>query len=306
MNKKILVVGSLNMDMIVQMERLPIEGETVLGGHLQYIPGGKGANQACAAASLGGDVTMLGCVGHDEFGQIQLEGLKKRNVKTKFLRTVESNNTGTAIIYLNDSGNNCIVVVQGANLQCDIDYLKGQEQKITECDILLVQMEIPYESIYYVIEKARKEGKTVILNPAPAPDMIPDEILSKIDFLTPNETELMKLTGTRAVKIEEIRESAEELLKKGVKNVIVTLGERGALFVNGEKCELYPTDKVEVVDTTAAGDCFNGALATALAEGRTVGEAIVFANKASSIAVTREGAQTSIPAREEINEKRRI
>lgn len=286
--------------MVTQMENMPVVGETVLGNALQYIPGGKGANQACAAGNLGGCVTMLGCVGNDEFGQIQCNVLKERGVNTDYLKVSQTSKTGIAIIYLNTYGNNCIVVIQGANLECDTDYLKEQEERIKESDFLLLQMEIPYDSIYYAVKRAKELGKTVILNPAPAPESIPDEILSKIDYLTPNETELMKLTNTKAIEIEEIRESAEILLDKGVKNVIVTLGERGALFVNNEKCEWYPVRKVNVVDTTAAGDCFNGALAVALAEGKTEKEAISFANMASTIAVTHKGAQDSLPELSEV------
>lgn len=302
MGKKILVIGSLNMDMVTQLKDMPREGETVLGDEMQYIPGGKGANQACAAGSLGGDVTMLGCVGADEFGQLQKEALGLKGVKTQYLKVTKDSKTGTAIIYLNHKGNNCIVVIQGANLHCTREYLEEQDGRIAECDYLLIQMEIPYETIYYAVNRAHQLGKTILLNPAPAPEAIPDDILSKIDYLTPNETELMKLTGIIGTDKGNLEVAADVLLQKGVKNVIVTLGERGALLVNKKICNLYPTRKVTPVDTTAAGDCFNGAFAVALAEGRSAEEAIGFSNMASSIAVTRQGAQSSIPTREEVNE----
>ena len=301
MQKKILIIGSSNMDLVTQIENMPVVGETILGNGLQHIPGGKGANQACAVGSLGGNVTMLGCIGDDEFGRMQKDVLHKRNVDISSLKISSNLNTGTALIYVNMQGNNSIVVIPGANSECNVEYLKKQDRHFKDCDYVLLQMEIPYESIYYAINRAHELGKTIILNPAPAPDSIPDDILSKIDYLTPNETEISKLSGCAAEDIPAIEEAAKSLLNKGVKNVIVTLGEKGACFINNRITEVIAARKVNAVDTTAAGDCFNGAFAVALAEGKTEKEAIDFANIASSIVVTKKGAQSSIPLRKEID-----
>lgn len=297
-----MVIGSLNMDMVIEMKRMPVVGETVLGTQVSYVPGGKGANQAYTAAKLGGKVKMLGCIGKDDFGEVQKSNLTKCGVDTDDLKRVKEQGTGMASIYVDERGDNTIVVVPGANMECNISYLKEYDKALEECDYVILQMEISGEAIYYAINRAKELGKTIILNPAPVPDSLPDEIFSKLDYITPNETELMKLCGKEGGSMKDYAEGARELLKRGVKNVLVTMGKKGALFVNREKEELFPARKVSAVDTTAAGDCFNGAFVVALAEGRELDEAVMFANAASSIAVTRNGAQTSIPAREEVEE----
>lgn len=300
--KKILIIGSLNMDMVIQMKCMPVVGETVLGTEMTYVPGGKGANQACAAAKLGGNVKMLGCVGQDEFGEILIKNLTDCGADVLDLKKVSECGTGTASIYVDEQGRNSIVVVPGANRKCDISYLQGYDRIIQECDYIILQMEIPQEAIYYVIRRGKMLGKTIILNPAPAPDELPEDVLLGLDFITPNETELMKICGRNGSTMEEIQECVDGLLKKGVKNVLVTLGEKGVLLANKTMSEVFPARKVTSVDTTAAGDCFNGAFAVALAEGRKIREAVMFANVASSIAVTRSGAQTSLPDRKETDE----
>lgn len=297
--KKILVIGSLNMDIVIEMKRMPIVGETVLGTKMTYVPGGKGANQAYAAARLGGDVKMLGCIGDDDFGRVQKSNLTKSGVDTDDLKRTETKGTGMASIYVDECGDNAVVVVPGANMECNVGYLKKNDAAFRECDYVILQMEICCDAIYYAIGRARELGKTIILNPAPVPDSLPDEIFAMLDYITPNESELMKLCGKEGDSLEDYAKGARRLLRKGVKNVLVTLGKKGALFVSKETEELFPARKVSAVDTTAAGDCFNGAFAVALAEGRRLDEAVAFANAASSIAVTRCGAQTSIPAREE-------
>lgn len=302
MGDDILIIGSLNMDTVIRMKELPKRGETVLGQSLSYVPGGKGANQACASGKLGGKITMLGSVGGDVFGIHQLENLKRNNVDVSYIRQMNAKPTGTAVINVDHEGNNSIVVVAGANVNCDKQYLKEHDFLFHSHDFFVFQMEIPYEAIFYGIARAKELGKTTILNPAPAPDTIPDEILEKIDYLTPNETELIKLSGMTSVSEENIRKGAYSLLTKGVRNVLVTLGDKGVLLVNHNMEKIYPARKVKAVDTTAAGDCFNGALVTALAEGKGLEEAIKFANLASSIAVTRKGAQSSIPNRNEVEE----
>lgn len=300
--KKILVIGSLNMDMVIEMKRMPITGETVLGTQVSYVPGGKGANQAYTAAKLGGKVKMLGCIGNDDFGEMQRNNLTECGVDTSDLKRLKSQGTGMASIYVDEYGDNTIVVVPGANMECNVSYLKEYDHVLQECDYVILQMEIARDAIYYAIKRAKELGKTVILNPAPVPDALPGEIFSRLDYITPNETELMKLCGKEGDSVRDYTEGARELLKRGAKNVLVTMGKKGALFVNREREEVFPARKVLAVDTTAAGDCFNGAFAVALAEGRALGEAVTFANAASSIAVTRNGAQTSIPSREEAEE----
>ena len=297
MKKGILVIGSLNMDLSIDLAKMPVTGETILGRGIAYKAGGKGANQACAAGKLGGRVRMLGCVGQDEFGQKLVKSLSESGVETDYIKESRDLPTGTAVIYVDDNGDNSIVVIPGANMACDIEYLKEQDEQFHWCDYVVLQMEIPYEAVWYSVKRAKELGKTVILNPAPAPDEIPEEILSLVDYLTPNETEIIALNGKSK---DDIREGAEKLLSRGVSNVIATLGDRVALLVNRYGETFYPARKVVSVDTTAAGDCFNGAMVAALAEGQSEAEAILFANIASSIAVTRKGAQESLPIREEV------
>lgn len=301
MGNELLVVGSLNMDIVVGLTRMPAVGETVLGNDLTYIPGGKGANQAYAAGKLNGNVKMLGCVGDDDFGNVQRSNLQQAGVDVSRIKTGDKT-TGTATIYVDDAGNNSIAVVQGANLECDIPYIVKNEDLLRQCEYIMLQMEIPYETIYYVIRKAKENKKTVILNPAPAPVSreIPDEIYAMIDFITPNETELMHLTGVKGCSLEELERGAEILLRKGVNNVLVTIGDRGVLWANECGTQYFAAYKVEVMDTTAAGDCFNGAFAVALSENKKIEEAIRFANRAAAIAVSRKGAQSSIPRRDEV------
>lgn len=302
MKERILIIGSLNMDMVIEMKRMPLKGETVLGNSIAYIPGGKGANQAFAAGMLGGNAAMLGCVGCDDLGTQLKENMKKSGTDTAGIAEIEHCPTGMAVIYVDDGGDNSIVVIAGANGVCDVEYLKQNDEMIQNSSYIIFQMEIPCEAVYYGIRRAKELGKTVVLNPAPAPDHLPEEILALVDYLTPNETEVAKLTGQKDLSMESIRAGAQKLLCQGVKNVLVTLGDKGALLVNKDGENLYPTRKVSAVDTTAAGDCFNGAFVVGLAEGMSHEEAIRFANTASSIAVTRKGAQSSIPTREEVME----
>lgn len=298
--KRILVIGSLNMDMVIPMKRMPMSGETVMGESITHIPGGKGANQACAAGKLGGNVTMLGCVGNDGFGTELLENLRLAGTDVSHIDRIDGVSTGIAVIYVDAKGNNSIVVVPGTNGRCDTDYLKENDILIQESDYVLFQMEIPQEAVFYGITRARELGKTIILNPAPAPDGIPDEILRKIDYITPNETEAAKLAGIEGISLDDMKEAASRLRQRGVGNVLITLGSQGVMLVNEEGFQIFPARKVEAVDTTAAGDCFNGAFVTGLAEGMSPEEAIMFGNLTSSIAVTRKGAQTSIPERNEV------
>ncbi len=300
MKKKVLVIGSLNMDLSVRLENLPMLGETVLGKSLSYMPGGKGANQACALGKLGADVYMLGCVGDDSFGQVQKETLHSCGVDISRLKTAEEEPTGTAVIYVDDKGDNSIVVIPAANSLCDPFYLYQHEDLFTLCDYVILQMEIPYESIEYAVKLAKSKGKTVIFNPAPAARDLPDDLLANIDYLTPNETELMKLSGLPCDTMKGMEEACRHLLNKGVQNIIVTLGEAGAMWVNEESISRFGALKVQAVDTTAAGDCFNGAFVAGLAEGKSVADSIAFASKAAAICVTGKGAIASLPSRKEL------
>lgn len=295
------MVGSLNMDIVVEMRQMPTHGETVMGNGLSYIPGGKGANQACAAGRLGASATMLGYVGNDSFGKQQLESLTGCHICMSHIGVSHDKPTGTAVIYVDTLGANSIVVIPGANSCCDIPYLKAHDDLFKACSYAIFQMELPEDSVYYGISRAKELGKTTILNPAPAPDTLPDALWEKIDFLTPNETELAKLSGVHATDEASIRKGAKILLEKGVRHVLVTMGSKGVLLVDNTTEQLFPARKVNAVDTTAAGDCFNGAFVTALAEGFSIEDAIKFANTASSIAVTRKGAQSSIPTRTEVD-----
>ena len=296
MAKRILIIGSLNMDMVIEMKAMPKVGETVLGDTLTYVPGGKGANQTYAAGKIGGNVTMLGCVGNDSIGERLIQNLAASGANTAAIRRVDGKPTGTAVIYVNEEGDNSIVVVGGAN--AEYDHL------IAEADYVMLQMEIPYDTVFYAIRRASEFGKIVILNPAPAPqpEQIPADVWGKIDYFTPNETELLMLTRQDVLSMENVKKGAESLIQKGVKQVLVTLGDKGVFFHDGKNTEVFPARKVEAVDTTAAGDCFSGAFVTGLAEGKTIADAIAMANLASSLAVTRKGAQSSIPTRQELDE----
>lgn len=288
------------MDLRLSMKKMPLAGETVMGDSIMYNPGGKGANQAAAAAKLGGDVAMLGAVGRDGFGDTLLKSLAGCGADVSLIKRAEEP-TGMATIYVDESGRNSIVVIAGANGSCSSEYLKSCITALESCDILMMQLEIPYEAVWYMAREAKALGKTVILNPAPAPDSIPEEVLACVDWFTPNETELAKLTKMPCETVDEIKAAAESLLDLGVGHVLVTVGSRGAYLCDKENSCLVEGIKVKAVDTTAAGDTFSGSFAVALSEGKSAPEAIAFANKAASISVTRPGAQGSIPTREEMN-----
>lgn len=298
--EKILVIGSANVDFVVDVEDMPALGETLLCKEFQKVPGGKGANQAYACGRLGGDTMFLSVVGRDELGDALIENLKRANVCTKAIRQAGQANTGMAIVYVDHAGDNSIVVVPGANSLCDVAYLEQNLRYIEDSSIVLLQMEIPFESVCYAVRRAKALGKTVILNPAPVPEYIPEDIYQGLDFITPNESEFKRLTGCPSEELEDIAAYGQKLLAQGVRHVIVTLGGRGAILITQEGWQCYPPPSVKVVDTTAAGDTFNAALARKLAEGCTPQEAIQFANYASALAVSKPGAQPSIPSYAEV------
>jgi len=299
---KILVIGSLNMDMVAKVKRIPKLGETILGDSLMLNPGGKGANQCYTVGKLGGNATMLGCVGNDSYGDMLIESLKKAEVNTSYIKKCGDIHTGTALIQIDDFGNNNIVVIKGANDKCDEGYLIDNEDVIKECDIIMLQMEIPYNAVYYAIKRGRELGKKIILNPAPAPEEFPEDILNKVDIITPNEIELEMLSKMKIKSEGDIVKGAQKLIIQGVNHVIVTIGSKGAMYVNKNGYKYFPARKVDAIDTIGAGDCFNGALAVAISEGLSLDDAISFANVAASISVTRKGAQSSIPSREEVDD----
>lgn len=299
--KKILVIGSTNLDFVIQMDALPEPGETLLCKSFERIPGGKGANQAYACGRLGGTPRFLSAVGKDGFGGSIVEGLERAGVDCSSVIFSEDESTGMAMICVDAAGNNSIVVVPGANRLCTKAYIQSLEPLLEEADIVLAQLEIPLDGVYYAMKRAHELGKITILNPAPAPEAIPEDVYPCLHYITPNETELQKLTGRRIATAEDAAAAAGLLLEKGVANVIVTLGGKGALLKNRETEKLYAPPEIPVVDTTAAGDTFNGAIAVKLAEGEEIEQAIPFANAAASLAVSQKGAQTSVPSRAEVD-----
>lgn len=299
--KKILIVGSSNIDFVLRVADMPRKGETIHTKSFHQIPGGKGANQACACGKLGGDCVFLSAVGQDGLGSAVLESLRKAGVDVSRVLHDEAATTGMAIISVNDEGENCIMLVPGANAVCTSGYFNRHRDAVDAADIVVAQLETPAEDIYTLLDAAKRTGKVTMLNPAPAPDSIPDFVLDGLDFLTPNETELERLTGMKTGTFEEISAAADSLLARGTRNILVTVGSRGALLCNKDGTQIYPAFKSDPVDTTAAGDTFNAGLAVALAEGKPLESAIEFANAAASISITRKGAQTSIPLRAEVD-----
>lgn len=300
--KKILVVGSLNVDMVAKTDHIPVVGETILTDTIQLIPGGKGANQACAAGCLGADVTMLGAIGKDSYAQMLLQSLEKAGADISSVIQKEGESTGIAMIAVNAEGDNSIIVVSGANASLSVCDIEQRLNLIREADIVILQLEIPLDTVLYTAKMAKSFGKTVILDPAPVPKEFPQELYRYVDVIKPNETELARLTGLANTE-ENIAKGAELLRAQGVCEVMVTLGEKG-VYIDSESCGKFtiPAHKVQAVDTTAAGDSFTAALAIKLAQGCTIREAAEFANCVSAIVVTRKGAQSSIPTMEEVED----
>ncbi len=300
---KILVIGSLNVDMVMKVDHMPVAGETILCDGMKLVAGGKGANQACAAGRLGTDVIMLGAIGNDAYGEMQRQSLQQSGVDVSGLLTKENVSTGTAFITVNKEGNNSIVVVQGANAQFTPEDIEAHRNLIEECEIVILQLEIPVDTVLYAVKLARKLGKIVLLDPAPAPEHFPEELYQYIDIIKPNESELSRLTGIADAQ-NHLEEAVQILKDHGVKNVLVTLGGEGAYLDAENKPAVHiPAKKVKVVDTTAAGDSFTAALAAMILAGKTLEEATEFANHVSAIVVTREGAQDSIPTLQEVLKK---
>lgn len=288
---KIGVVGSINMDMTVKTERIPLKGETLKGEDLKYIPGGKGANQAVAMAKLGAQVEMFGCVGDDAAGSSLVKNLQETGVETKCIKTIPGVPTGLAMITVGDN-DNTIIVVAGTNDHVDIDYVNEVKDALLECEIVLLQHEIPQETIEYVVDLCAQNGVKVVLNPGPARP-VKQGVLEKVTYLTPNEHEAVILFGTDL--------TFEEMMKKYPEKLVITQGSRGVstCLKNGEVI-LVPARKADVVDTTGAGDTLNGAFTVAVTEGKAIRDALLFANTAAGLSTEKFGAQGGMPTYEEV------
>jgi ribokinase len=298
----VVVVGSLNMDLVARAPRLPKPGETLAGSAFAQAPGGKGANQAVAAARLGAQVAMIGCVGGDANGATLRAGLEAEGIDCAALATSADAPTGVALIIVDDASQNAIVIVAGSNAQVTPAVIDEQEALLARADVIVCQLETPPETVRAALAAGRRLGRTTILNPAPAASTLPADWFALIDYLIPNELEAATLSGIAIATPDDARRAARVLKEKGARNVIVTLGAQGVFALLGDDSDgqHLPSPKVEAVDTTAAGDTFIGGFAAELARGAAVADAIAFGQRAAALAVTREGAQPSIPRRGEI------
>lgn len=296
--KNICVIGSLNMDLVVNVDTMPKPGQTIIGSNFKEVPGGKGANQAVAMARLNGNVSMIGKVGEDGFGQTLINSLKNDKVDTTYIQTSKGA-TGVALITVDKNAQNSIVVSPGANFEVKEDDIDNNIEAIKNSDIVVFQLETPLNTIKYALNKAKELNKYTILNPAPAVKL-DDEIIKNVDLLTPNETELEIISGVSIETEEDIQKAAQIMIEKGVKELIVTLGSKGSLYINKEKSMFKKAYKVEAVDTTAAGDSYTGALAVALSQDKNIEDAMDFASKVGALSVLKEGAQSSLPTLEDV------
>ena len=297
--KKIVVIGSCNTDMVVKSERLPVPGETILGGEFMMNPGGKGANQAVTIARLGGNVTFVSKTGNDLFGKQSVEIYKDERIDTRYVFSDPNLPSGVALITVDENGENCIVVASGANsalMPRDIDKAKPV---FDDADILLMQLEIPMKTVEYAAEIAFQKGVKIILNPAPAASLS-DNLLKCLYAVIPNKTEAEMLSGINVTDWESAKKAADIIAAKGVRIVVITLGSQGALIKENGKYTEVPAEKIKAVDTTAAGDTFCGAFCVGISEGLSLEDAVKLASKAAAITITKQGAQSSVPYRREI------
>jgi ribokinase len=297
----IVVVGSSNTDMIIKMDKIPVPGETVLGGEFTIAAGGKGANQAVAAARAGGKVGFVACVGDDMFGEQALEGFAKDSINTEYVFKDKQQPSGCALIFVAKDGENSIAVASGANARLTPEHIDLAKDKIISSEILIMQLETPLDTVKHTAQLASDNGIMVILDPAPA-QQLDDDLLKHISILTPNESEAELLTGIPVEDEKSADKAASYLLAKGVNTVLITLGFRGAFVATEKIREMITGLKVTAVDSTAAGDVFNGALAVSLSEKTPLIDAVRFANAAAALSVTKLGAQPSAPLRKEIEE----
>lgn len=300
MSPKIVVVGSLNMDLIVTAPKIPLEGETITGGTFCSLPGGKGANQAVAASRLGANVHMVGCVGDDEWGRVLLKNLEQENIGTDYV-TISPGATGVALITVNQEGNNSIVVAPGANGRMTVEHVRRAESIIRQADLLLIQLEIPMTVVEEAVRLASHYRVPIILNPAPAVPLT-EELLQRIDILTPNETEGKLIVTGSAEGDVEVEEIIFNLVEKGVRQVVMTLGGAGVAYSNEGQIKQLKAHKMEVVDTTGAGDSFNAGLGVYYAESGHLADAITFAQDVAALSVTQFGAQASMPSRRQVEQ----
>ncbi|ERF79327.1 ribokinase [Gallibacterium genomosp. 2] len=296
--QKLTVLGSINADHVIQVPHFPQPGETLSGQNYHIVYGGKGANQAVAAARLGAKVDFIACIGEDKIGLEMKQAFQKDGINTESIATIQGETTGIAMIQVADSGENSIVISAGANAHLTTDIVDKFKQKILDADALLMQLETPLDAIIYATKIAKQAGKHTVLNPAPA-KALPDELLAQLTMITPNETEAEVLTGVKVVDEQSAAQAAAVFHQKGVAIVLITLGAKGVFISHNALQKIIPGFRVQAKDTTAAGDTFNGALVTALLEQKSLEEAIQFAHAAAAISVTRFGAQTSIPSRQE-------
>ena len=300
-NPKVVVVGSFNMDLVIKTERRPQKGETLIGEEFGMFIGGKGANQAIAASRLGANVTMIGRLGTDLFGDTFLSEFAKENIDTSFVVRDAVVGTGIASPVIDADGDNSIIIVPRANMCLGVEDVERASSKIADADVLLLQLEVPIEPSHRAAEIAKANGVDVILNPAPALEL-PDSFLGLIDILVPNEVETEFLSKVTVADDEGARLAAQVLFEKGISTIVLTLGNRGALLLTSHQSKLVPAYNVKVVDTTAAGDAFCGALATALASGEKIEDAVAFANATGALAVTVLGAAPSMPTTEQVRQ----
>lgn len=304
--KNIVVIGSSNTDMVVKTSHLPAGGETVLGGTFFMNAGGKGANQAVAAARYGNRVVFVAKTGDDLFGKQVLKSLEQDNIVTDYVFVDKENPSGVALITIDSEAENCIVVAPGANMSLSPADIDVAAEEIRNADVLLMQLESPVETVTYAAKMAAEAGVPVILNPAPAPaEPLSEELLNSLYLITPNRSEASRLSGIEVKDMESAYRAAKAIRDMGPKCVIITLGNEGSLHDDGAMPMRVEALKVEAVDTTAAGDTYNGVLASVIAEGRSLIEAMREANVAAAISVTRMGAQPAAPTREEINEMKK-
>lgn len=295
----IIVVGSINMDMVVHVAKRPAKGETVLGNHFITAPGGKGANQAYAAAKLGGDVTFLGALGQDVFRKTLMEQLVSVNINTEHMYNSPETPTGIALITIDYEGDNSIVVAPNANNDLTPDYLRKNEAVFRKAKLLIIQLEIPIETVVEAVNIAKKHGLQVLLDPAPVREL-PEDLYPHIDFLTPNQTEIEQLTGVKVEDTASAKVAATHLLDRGVKTVFSKMGDRGVTVVNKNIVKYMEGYPVKAIDTTAAGDAFAGAVALSIVQGNNIFEAGHFGNAVAALSVMKTGAQGSMPTSEEV------
>ena len=299
--KNIVVIGSTNTDMVVKASHLPAGGETVLGGEFLMNAGGKGANQAVAAARYGNRVVFVAKTGNDLFGERVRSSLREDDIVTDYVSIDPLHPSGVALITIDARAENCIVVASGANMYLSTADVDAAREEISAADVVLMQLESPIETVTYAARMAAEAGVKVVLNPAPAPDEpLPEELMRSLYLITPNRSEASRLSGIEVKDLASAREAAKAILDRGPQSVIITLGGDGSLVYDGQEFTFIEATKVEAVDTTAAGDTFNGVLATLVAEGRNLIDAAREASLAAAISVTRMGAQPAAPTRAEV------